>query len=192
MTQPLSRNKKQKTIYLSADSIKAIKAYADRNGLTFSTAIETLALMSIEDSFHMGILEWIRSGVRHEMAKQHNRFAKLFAFNAMESSTGKETASAVFVWTLQERYRDYLDQLKPGEKKSQAGFQAFMRLKKDDEDTAILMAEIKRRLGSYRTRAVKNLRNPMDEYREVLNEMDTYLNMAGNHEIWVKDEQETD
>lgn len=188
----LSQNRQPKKIYLAPESLEAISLYAKRNSTTFSSAIETLALMAIKDSFHMGILEWIRQGVRREMARQHNRFAKLFAFNAMESSTAKETVSAVFIWTLQERYRDYVDQLRPGEKPTHQGFQDFMRLKKDSLEAEILMAEIKRRLAGYRTRAVKNLRSPMAEYREILDEMDTYLNNASEQIHWVTENGKTD
>lgn len=42
----------------------------------------------------------MRQIIHHEMARQHDRFAKLFAFNAMGASTAKETASAIFIWTL--------------------------------------------------------------------------------------------
>lgn len=185
MTQLLSKKRKEKLITLAPESRKAIQEYADRNSTTFSSAIETLALMAIKDSFHMGILEWIRQGVRREMARQHNRFAKLFAFNAMESSTAKETTSAVFIWTLQERYRDYADQLRPSEKPTHKGFQDFMSLKKGSLETEILTAEVKRRLARYRTRAVKNLRSPMAEYRDILDEMDQYLNDAEGQLHWV-------
>ena len=185
MNQLLSRTRKAKNISISETTIEIVQDYANRNELNFSCAIEALALASVPEHSHMGILELIRQGVRREMAKQHNRFAKLFAFNAMESSTAKETTSAVFIWTLQERYRDYADKLRPGETPTHKGFQDFMRLKKGSLEAEILTAEIKRRLAGYRTRAVKNLRSPMDEYRDILDEMDEYLNHAAEQIHWV-------
>ncbi len=186
MLKRLSKNRQKKTIYLAPESLEAIKGYADRNGLTFSCAIETLALLAVEETFHMGILEWVRAGVRHEIGKQFNRFAKLHAFTAMEAGTAKETASAVMWWTLQERYRDYLDQLRPGQSKSLADFEKFMQLNQDEPDTQILLAALKKRTQGYRYRTVRALRSPVDELQQLLDELDAYVAEE------VLDEPETD
>lgn len=176
-TEPISGFKikperRRKEIYISETAHEFISEYAEKTGIPFSRAIEGLALKSLNETY--GLLMLQQSMIQYQMSKQFNRFAKLHAFTAMESGTAKEIASAVMMWTLHERYKDYLDQLRPGQSVSLSDFEKFAGLSGDSEK-AILGAAHKKRSSMYRARAVKALRSPMAEFEELLAELSVAL-----------------
>lgn len=170
MKKSLSKERKTKHVSLSAKAIEDIGRFAKKHGMTFSDAIEKLAKASLPGEEGGGVLALIETAVRYEMGKQFNRFAKLHAFTAMEAGTAKEITSAVMMWTLHERYKDYTDQLRPGQSVSLSDFEKFAGLSGDSEK-AILGAAHKKRSSMYRVRAVKALRSPMEEFEELLSEL---------------------
>lgn len=164
-----TRNKK---VILSDETIEMISRHAKMHGNTFSKSIEYLAMSSLRAGADRGIIGMVRSAVALAMMGIHFHFFKLFLFNAEQASIAKETTHAVFIWTLQERYKDYLETLPHGEKPTHIGFQKSMMLQKGSAESVILRAEIQERLGKYRVRGLENLRSlTVEDTLRVFDEM---------------------
>lgn len=167
-----SRVRKKKQVKLSEDTIEMVSKYAKKSGKTFSKTIEILAMSSLEAGADMGIFDLVRGAIRLGMMEIHFQFFRLFLFNAQQASIAKETSRAIFIWILQERFKDYLETLPYGEKPTHAGFQQSMRLKKGSLEAEILGAEIQERLGKYRDRGLTNFRSmSFEEVQEVLDDL---------------------
>jgi len=75
----------RKNITLTSEVIETVQAYADRHGLYFSVAIETLALMSLGKTTADSSPRLVANLLERALNRQFNRFAKLIATAAISA-----------------------------------------------------------------------------------------------------------
>lgn len=80
----------RKNLTLTAAAVEAVQAYADRHGLYFSVAIESLALMGLGQATADALPRLIANLLERAFNRQFNRFAKLLSYAALSA----EEASA--------------------------------------------------------------------------------------------------
>ncbi|MCL4267269.1 MAG: hypothetical protein KJ069_29090 [Anaerolineae bacterium] len=69
----------KKTLTLTNEAIESIQAYADRHGLYFSVAIESLALMALGQTTAETLPRLVANLLQRTINWQFNRFARLLA-----------------------------------------------------------------------------------------------------------------
>jgi hypothetical protein len=75
----------RKNLTLTAETIEAVQAYADRHGLYFSVAIEALALMGLEHTTAESLPRLVANLLERAFNRQFNRFAKLLSYAAISA-----------------------------------------------------------------------------------------------------------
>lgn len=80
----------RKNLTLTAEAVEAVQAYADRHGLYFSVAIESLALMGLGQATADALPRLVANLLERAFNRQFNRFAKLLSYAALSA----EEASA--------------------------------------------------------------------------------------------------
>lgn len=70
----------RKNLTLTIETIEVVQAYADRHGLYFSVAIETLALMGLGHTTAESLPRLVASLLERALNRQFNRFAKLLSY----------------------------------------------------------------------------------------------------------------
>lgn len=84
--QTRTSEKRKKTITLTNSGREQIQAFADTNHMTFSAAIETLALISMEADLTVLLVPLLQETVAKALQRNFNRFAKLTLLAAAEAS----------------------------------------------------------------------------------------------------------
>lgn len=72
-----------------------VQAWADEHGVTFSSALETLALLGLKEDPHLAMLPVVISAMRDEVQRQSHRISALLAAAAVESGVAARLAGAV-------------------------------------------------------------------------------------------------
>ena len=75
----------RKNLTLTSEVIEAVQAYADRHGLYFSVAIETLTLMGLGKTTAESFPRLVANLLERTFKRQFNRFAKLIATAAISA-----------------------------------------------------------------------------------------------------------
>jgi hypothetical protein len=83
-----------KYIWLTDAGRQAIQAWADRQGVSFSAAIETLARLGLQQAPEEALAPALVSVVRREIAQQLHRLASLTAASALDAGIAARMASA--------------------------------------------------------------------------------------------------
>jgi DNA-binding MarR family transcriptional regulator len=78
-------NTTRKSIRLTDDGRAKIQAWADEQGVSFSAAIESLALLGLGEDAAVAFAPLMVSAVRFEVQRQMNRLATIAARGAIES-----------------------------------------------------------------------------------------------------------
>ena len=169
--EPLSPKRKPKNCSLSETTIEYISHYAQQHNLSFSHAIEGLALLSLRDQRMAGMVELMRETMRRELRTQYNRFAKLLVHTAIEAGAAKEAAQHVYFLQLLRE----MDELQPlmaeqGDVSMDA-FADLLAVSPDTPEGSAVINLFKQRRGRFRYRAVKALRRPIAEFDQLLDEM---------------------
>ena len=73
----------KKTITLTTEGIEQIQAWAERHGLYFSVAIESLALMGLQQQTAETLPRLVANMLERIVNRQFNRFAKLLSLTAI-------------------------------------------------------------------------------------------------------------
>lgn len=73
----------KKTLTLTNEAMDTIQAYADRHGLYFSVAIESLALMGLGQTTAETLPRLVANLLERSLNWQFNRFAKLLSYAAV-------------------------------------------------------------------------------------------------------------
>jgi hypothetical protein len=97
----------RKHISLTLPAIETINAYADRHGLYFSVAVETLALMGLGNTTAEALPQLVANLLERVFNKQFNRFAKLITYAAIASEETSYKTDLLFLQTVwREAQRD--------------------------------------------------------------------------------------
>ena len=167
----LNGPRKEKHYWLDETTISAVEGLAKEHGLNKSRAAECLILMGLQDTQHIGLVEFMADVVAHEMRKQYNRFAKLSAMAALEAGAAKEAAKAIYWWILLQEHAAYSESLETGEAPDMKAFEAMFSVDPDSREGKQVLNLYGRRNDRFRFRAVKALRNGFAELDALLEEV---------------------
>jgi hypothetical protein len=104
-----SEAKVKKHVSLTQAGAEQIQAWADAQGISFSAAIEGLALIGIDDELTNGLLQLIQASINRTFALNINRFAKLISFAGIEASAAKYAARGTYFLQLLDRVEGIQD-----------------------------------------------------------------------------------
>lgn len=93
----------KKTITLTSEGIAQIEAWAERHGLYFSVAIESLAMMGLQQETAEALPRMVSNLLERIVNRQFNRFAKLLSLAAI---TAEEANWKTDVLLLQHIWRE--------------------------------------------------------------------------------------
>ena len=89
----------RKHVTLTREAIEAIEGWADRQGLYFSVAVETLAMMGLGRQSAETLPRLVSNLLERALNRHFNRFAKLIAYAAIAA---EETSRKTDVLLLQQ------------------------------------------------------------------------------------------
>lgn len=90
----------KKTVTLTHEAIDSIQAYADRHGLYFSVAIESLALLGLGQATAETLPRLVANLLERTLNWQFNRFAKLLAQAVIAAEEVNYKAGVLLLQTI--------------------------------------------------------------------------------------------
>lgn len=93
----------RKHVSLTAVAVDSIQAYADRHGLYFSVAVESLVMLGLQQAPAETLPRLVNNLLEKALNRQFNRFAKLIAYAAISA---EEVNYKVDVLLLQTIWRE--------------------------------------------------------------------------------------
>lgn len=171
MTEPTKRrrdsdHKLKKTMYYTPEGYDAIKAYAEEQGITISSATETLALIALDSDIAMTLLPAVASIITTQMNRAQNRFAKLLATAAIEAGAAKHTSHQIY-WLLLMQAMDDKVSFDNGRVPTPEAFANQFSVNPDSAEGKALIAQLQRSKARSRYRAVKTLKQPIREWADI-------------------------
>ena len=100
--QERSGSTRKKTITLTDAGREQIQAFAKKHQMTFSAAIETLALIGMEADLTTLLIPLIHSSVEKGMQRQFNRIAKLGLLAAAEAAMAHDLATMLLLQLIRQ------------------------------------------------------------------------------------------
>lgn len=183
--ETISPKRATKNCTFSETTISYIEQYAEKHGMYFSHAVEALALMSLRETRMLGITQVLQTVVQEEIRRQYNRIAKLSAYTAIQAGTAKETAQALYWWVILQELELYTEGLKPHDQPTIKGLAGQFGLSPDAIGSEAAMGLFKSRMGNFRYRAVKGLRQPASELADLLQELQAQIQQEEERAIQV-------
>jgi hypothetical protein len=94
--QPIARRQHTapKRVWLTHETRAAVQEWADVQGVSFSSALDTLARIGLGQAPGQAVAPMVVSAVRTEMQRQTHRLAALLAATALESGVTARLAGA--------------------------------------------------------------------------------------------------
>jgi hypothetical protein len=111
MTVRRRTNTTRKSIRLTDDGRAKIQAWADEQGVSFSAAIESLALLGLGEDAAVAFAPLMVSAVRFEVRRQMNRLATIAARGAIESGAAAILANEALAAMRPQSSKDKREQL---------------------------------------------------------------------------------
>jgi hypothetical protein len=150
-----------KTVCLTGPGQAKIQAWADANDLNFSAAIETLALLGLDDERSDHIIPALRATTLQGIRLAFNRLARLLSDMAMEAAMARAMSEGVMLQLIREVAADHPDD-----------FEAVMSVRRDSKRTADVRIRRFHEVikASMKEEAIQRLRNPVVRAQEVLGE----------------------
>ena len=164
------QHKLKKTMYFTPAGFETIKAYAKEQGITISSATETLALLALDEDIATVLLPSIASIITTQMNKAQNRFAKLLATAAIEAGTAKEMAQRVYWLQLLSEMEKQIVQ-NDYDVPSKEEFAGRFAVSPNSAEGRAVMDEYFRMRRRCRYRSVKTLKQPIQEWADIEEEM---------------------
>ena len=93
---------RKKTITLTDDGREQIQTFAKKHQMTFSAAIETLALIGMEADLTALLIPLIQSSIEKGMQRQFNRMAKLGVLAAAEAAMAHELTTMLLLQQIRQ------------------------------------------------------------------------------------------
>ena len=94
----------RKQVRLTPEFRERVQAWADEQGVSFSSALETLARLGLGDAPQLAVMPMVISAMRDEVQRQANRLAALSVTAAVESAVTTRLVSNLIL--ERERGRD--------------------------------------------------------------------------------------
>ena len=114
-----------KHIMLTEFGREKIEAWAQANGLNFSAAIETLALMGLDDERSSYAIPALRATTLQGIRLSFNRIARLLSDIAIEAAASRTMSEGIMLQLIRELAAEHPDD-----------FTAMMRISRDGRDQA--------------------------------------------------------
>lgn len=90
----------KKTLTLTREAIDTVQAYADRHSLYFSVAIESLALMGLDQTTAESLPRLVTNLLERTIDRQFNRFAKLLSQAILAGEEANYKADVLLLQTI--------------------------------------------------------------------------------------------
>lgn len=100
--QERSGSTRKKTITLTDAGREQIQAFAKKHQMTFSAAIETLALIGLEADLTALLIPLIHSSIERGMQRQFNRIAKLGLLAAAEAAMAHDLTTMLLLQQIRQ------------------------------------------------------------------------------------------
>ena len=100
--QERSGSTRKKTITLTDAGREQIQTFAKKHQMTFSAAIETLALIGMEADLTALLIPLIQSSIEKGMQRQFNRMAKLGVLAAAEAAMAHELTTMLLLQQIRQ------------------------------------------------------------------------------------------
>ena len=147
-----------KHVRLTEFGREKIEAWAEDNTINFSAAIETLALMGLDDSRADYAIPALRATTLQGIRLSFNRLARLLSDIAIESAVSRTMSEGIMLQLIRELAADHPDD-----------FEAVMRVRRDNRtqtDTRIRQFhdELKARVQQ---EAIRRLKRPISRVEEL-------------------------
>lgn len=148
-----------KHIMLTEFGREKIEAWAQANELNFSAAIETLALMGLDDERSSYAIPALRATTLQGIRLTFNRMARLLSDIAMESAAARTMAEGIMLQLVREQAAHYPDD-----------FETVMRIARDGRDPShrrirAFHDDIK---ATVEQTALRRLKRPVSQVQELL------------------------
>ena len=95
----------RKTVYFTEDNELLLRQWCDEQGISFSTGVETLAMMAL-DKADLAFIPVTRDALQRTVANQFNRMAKLILLCLSESTKARFTAETLMLHMIRAAYDD--------------------------------------------------------------------------------------
>ncbi len=148
-----------KTIYLTPLGRSQIEAWAQANQLNFSAAMETLALLGLNDERHLHLIPALRAVTLQGIQLAFNRLARLLSTIAIDSAVSRSMSEGIMLQLIRE-----LSEVRPDD------FEAVMRIPRDSRrqsDTRIRQFHDGIKEGLTQN-ALQRLRQPLKAFENLL------------------------
>ena len=148
-----------KRIYLTEFGRIKIEAWAETHNINFSAAIETLALMGLEDNRADYAIPAVRATTLQGIQLAFNRLARLLSIIAMDSAVNRMANEAVLLQLIRELADEHPDD-----------FEAIMRVPRDSQRTRDMRIrqfhdDVKMNMSQS---AAQKLRQPVTDFEQLL------------------------
>ena len=153
-----------KLIKLTPRGRQAIQVWAEANRLNFSAAIETLALIGLQDERSLYIMPALQEAARQAMRLAFNRLARLLSDIAIEAAAGRTVAEGVLLQLIRETAAAAPDD-----------FEAVMTIQRDGqrEPDARIRRFHQQIKASAEAMAIRRLRQSQSRIEEILDDSET-------------------
>lgn len=165
-----SQHKLKKTVYFTPEGFETIKAYAKEQGVTISSATETLALIGLDQDIAKILLPAVASIITTQMNQAQNRFAKLLASSAIEAGTARQMTQHLY-WMQLLRELDETMLENDNEVPTKEEFASRFSVAPKSAEGKVVMDMYHKMQRRSRYRSVKTLRQPIKEWGELADEL---------------------
>ena len=90
----------RKHVSLMAETVEVVQEYADRHGLYFSVAVESLVLLGLKQAPAETLPRLVANMLERALNRQFNRFAKLIAYAAISAEEVNYKTDVLLLQTI--------------------------------------------------------------------------------------------
>ncbi len=90
----------RKHLTLAREAVDMVQAYAERHGLYFSVAVETLALIGLGNTTAESLPRLVSNLLERTLNRQFNRFAKLISLAALSAEEANYKTDVLLLQTI--------------------------------------------------------------------------------------------
>lgn len=154
----VNRKRPTKHITLDPETVEIIEQFCVIHGLNFSRAIESLALLGLNNTEVIGQAKFMKAVVETAVLSQLDRFAKLIAHAGIEAGSARQGVERLLFWQMIDRAQGVLNL---------EDYEATLVTDPDSPIEPDVYRLFKRNKGRHRYRAVLALRNFAKEFPEL-------------------------
>ena len=162
----------QKSVWLTEQGRDAIQQWADEHSVSFSSAIEALALDGLAQPSHLVLAPVISALVHDAVKQQYDRIARLIAFSCYESGTAARLAGTLVRLELLQQAENF----NLVDSKAEKNIYGLLEKKvfgREPTKQSKMVQSIYEKLKTWaRKDTVSRMRTPLDELKTILFEQE--------------------